>query len=302
MDAIEAEASDMTGKEVREIAAKEAEAAAEADVTLTEPTGDDKKKVNPYIVFVGQLTFATTVDELLTHIRTTLHENPKIAGDCTIRLLTDERKKSKGMGFIQTSTPEHMYELLALHKTTLNGRRINVERTAGGGKNNDKRKIKLKQYKENQSNHMNETIGRILKEFYDSGDIKEGELDDGVVGLCGRHTTATVSQSLKEYVDMRGGRDKAGTLDNPSAYLTSIITRVSVEGVEASELERKKARESDKQKKQGGGGRGGGGRGGGGGGGRGGGGERSSPRKPPVVVAAKPPVDTGGIKLTMPAF
>ena len=293
--------------------------------------GDARRKVNPYIVFVGQLDFKTTREALLAHIKSAL-EDPKIAGTCTVRLLTDgqgDKKRSKGMGFVQTTTPENLYELLKLHKTTLEGRRINVERTAGGSKDNDKRKQKLAQYKENQTKLMGDTIGKIIQEFRESGDLKEGELDDGVVGLMGRHTTATVQQSLTEYVDMRGDEK----LDNPSAYLTSIITRVSVEGVDASERERKKAREADRKnkveekergggdrrkKREGGGGGGGGGDGGrkkggeesgGGGGGGGGGGEvevkltlpgSSSAPTMKGVQMTNVPSTSGDIKLSLP--
>jgi RNA recognition motif-containing protein len=322
MEALAAEAAAVDVTEYRSAAKKEAEeaaAAAELEAAAlaarggrAEDKGDDKKKVNPYIVFVGQLDFKTTKDALLKHMRATL-ENPKIVDDCTVRLLTDEKtKRSRGMGFIQTSTPENMYELLKLHKTTVEGRRINVERTTGGGKNNDKRKDKLKGFREEQSKLMSETIAKILKEFQDRGEIEEGELDEGVIGLCGRHTAATVQQSLKEYVDMRGG-DK---LTNPSAYLTAIITRVSVDGVEASEKDRANARENDKNKKKNGGG--GGAKRSRGGNGDHGDGKRPrndkpvqqrSQDRPPMRAAAMPaeaptraaPIDTGGIKLTMPA-
>ena len=189
---------------------------------------------NPLIVFVGQLSFETTKENLLEHIKKECGN--KAAKDVTIRILTgkDPPHKSRGMAFVEATDPELLYELLKLHHTTLNGRRMNVERSAGGGKGSSRRAEKLKSYRDDQTALIDERVGRILKEYADSGQLEEGELDEGVINLCKRHSANTVQQALTEYVESRGEN-----LNNPSSYLTSIIGRVAQEGIEKSEEDRK---------------------------------------------------------------
>lgn len=90
----------------------------------------------PYIVFVGQLAYTTTKEALRKHIQTELSSEFEITPETVkIRLLTDAKtKKSRGMAFVELSNPELMYGCLRLHHTLLDGRRLNVERSAGGRK------------------------------------------------------------------------------------------------------------------------------------------------------------------------
>jgi hypothetical protein len=96
--------------------------------------GEEKRQRNPYIVFFGQLSFDTTKESLFQHIRDEMHKEHKITPETVhIRLLTDAKtKKSRGMAFVELSDPETMYSCLKLHHTMLDGRRMNVERSAGG--------------------------------------------------------------------------------------------------------------------------------------------------------------------------
>eukprot|EP00594_Rhizosolenia_setigera_P003678 CAMPEP_0178952404 /NCGR_PEP_ID=MMETSP0789-20121207/7800_1 /TAXON_ID=3005 /ORGANISM="Rhizosolenia setigera, Strain CCMP 1694" /LENGTH=133 /DNA_ID=CAMNT_0020633459 /DNA_START=1 /DNA_END=398 /DNA_ORIENTATION=- len=130
------------------------------------------------------------------------------------------------MAFIETDTPELLYECLKLHHTTLDGRRINVERSSGGGKNESRRE-KINQYRKEQNDYISDTVDKIISEYKANGSIAEGELDEGVILLCKRHSASTIETALAQYVESRGD-----TVDNPSAYLTSIICRVREEGVE----------------------------------------------------------------------
>ncbi|GMI16230.1 hypothetical protein TrLO_g2386 [Triparma laevis f. longispina] len=213
--------------------------------TVEEDKGDDRKKVNPYIVFVGQLNFKTTEKDLSEHVKKNVSK--EVAKTVKIRILTDkESKKSKGMGFIETTTPENLFELLALHHTNLDGRRINVERSAGKGGGKEKRQDKIKSFRKEQKEKMVETVEKVFKEYQERGEIKEGELDDLVKEVCSRHSVVVVDQSLKEYVEMRGDG-----LENPSAYLNSIVSRVASEGVDRSEMERQKMRRLEKEGKGG---------------------------------------------------
>ena len=80
----------------------------------------------PYIVFVGQMSYATTADGLFDHFHATLGSDVISREKTKIRLLTDAKtKKSRGMAFVEVDSPEAMYECLRMHLTHLDGRRIN---------------------------------------------------------------------------------------------------------------------------------------------------------------------------------
>ena len=195
------------------------------NATWSSPAASHTKK-DPYIVFVGQLSYDTTAESLQKHflegIEEKVHKN-----DLQIRLLTDPKtKKSRGMAFIQVSTPEIQFACLKLHQTFLDGRRINVERTTGGRKGSSARQAKLEQFRTQQNEYMSNVVETMLSEFRDRGEIREGELDEGVVGLCARHSAQLVQAALERYVESNG-RDK----DNPSAYLSFLLTKLSQEGV-----------------------------------------------------------------------
>lgn len=227
------------------------------------------KKI-PYIVFVGQLSFSTTVDMLYEHFETNLGKEVITKETTKIRLLTDAKtKKSRGMAFVELSTPEAMYECLKLHLTHLDGRRLNVERTTGGGK--AAKKSKISSFRESQSAYISQTVDQILSDHMKNGDIMEGELDDGVIALCKRHSAQVVEHALKEYAEEKKvrrerkeelGEKEEEEMRNPSAFLTHMLGRIAEEGFESSNLS---------GSKRGGGGEGGrsGGRGRGGGPGRG---------------------------------
>jgi len=183
---------------------------------------DSKKKTNPYVLFVGQMAYTTTAPGLLEHFQKGLGNT---SGCLKVRLLTDPKKnnRSKGMAFIEANDPEILFECLKLHHTTLDGRRINVERTTGGGSN--KRKEKIQKFRKEQQEYMAETVDKIIADYREKGALDEGELDTGVIELSKRHSCAVVEQALEEYVEAKGNR-----MDNPSAYLTHIITRIAQEG------------------------------------------------------------------------
>jgi RNA recognition motif-containing protein len=237
------------------IAAEEAGCSAEELVHLYEehvreqdaaakskPSDDDTKskpRRNPYIVFVGQLSYSTTRDSLFSHIKNELGGDHKVTEETIqIRLLTDTKtKKSRGMAFVETMDPELLYALLKLHHTPLEGRRINVERSAGGKASSETRRSKLQQLRKEQENHMAETVDKMLSHYISSGEMQENELDDGVIALCKRHSAAVVEAALVEYTETEG-RDK----DNPSAYLTFIIGKFATEGIHDRTADKKESK------------------------------------------------------------
>lgn len=262
--------------------------------TTASSSADDQEggKKIPYIVFVGQLSYTTTSDMLFEHFQTNLGSEVITKETTKIRLLIDSKtKKSRGMAFVELSTPENMYECLKLHLTHLDGRRINVERTSGGGK--AAKKTKITSFRESQSSYISQTVDQILSDHIQNGDIVEGELDEGVIALCKRHSAQVVEHALKEYAEEKrvrkerkeelGGKEEE-EMRNPSAFLTHMIGRIAEEGFESSNL-------SGSRK----GGNGRGGRGGRGGGpGRGSGGSGRHDRK---VASGNSVLEEGGVDM-----
>ncbi|KAH8047463.1 hypothetical protein JL722_13092 [Aureococcus anophagefferens] len=147
----------------------------------------------PLVAFVGQLGFSVTAERLKAFFT-----SQDVPGTLKVRLLTDAKTgKSRGMAFVQCETAEALYACVALHHAQIDGRRINVE----------------------------ETVDRVLEEFVASGQLRRDEVDDGVRRLLQRRSGRVAHAALTEYASLVG-RDK---FENPAAYLTKIICRVSQE-------------------------------------------------------------------------
>jgi RNA recognition motif-containing protein len=240
----EAIAAEEAGCSAEELMQLYEEHGREQDAVAKSKTSDDngqsKSRRNPYIVFVGQLSYSTTRDGLFNHIKNELGGDYEVTEETIqIRLLTDAKtKKSRGMAFVETTDPELLYALLKLHHTPLEGRRINVEQSAGGKASSETRKSKLAQLRKEQENHMAETVDKMLSNYLSSGEMQEKEIDDGVIALCKRHSAAVVEAALVEYMET-DGRDK----DNPSAYLTFIIGKMATEGIHDRTADKKESKD-----------------------------------------------------------
>ncbi|KAL5519242.1 hypothetical protein ACEPAH_925 [Sanghuangporus vaninii] len=111
--------------------------------------GDAKssKHKTRYILFIGNLKYTTTKEAIQAHFA---HIDPPP----TIRLLTPKPSstkskssattKSKGCAFLEFTSHASLQHALKLHHSTLDGRQINVELTAGGGGKSSTRLEKLK--------------------------------------------------------------------------------------------------------------------------------------------------------------
>lgn len=101
--------------------------------------GSNKEESNgpKFILFVGNLPFKTTEDDIKAHFKNCM--------PTSIRL-----RNEKGCAFIEFKNDDPMQSkrlmdvALRLHKSTLGGRKINVELTAGGGGNSQERIEKIK--------------------------------------------------------------------------------------------------------------------------------------------------------------
>lgn len=227
-EAIATEKTDMTPEALLEWWDKESQKTSGGNKNKKTKQSKEKNH-DPYIAFIGQLSFDTTSEQLLEHIRSQLQNDfPKVRKHTIkIRMLTDSKtKKSRGMAFCEVDDPELLYGLLKLHQTFLKGRRINVERSAGGNKNSTKRQGIIKQYRKEQDEYFAEVMDSILGEYKKTGELREDELDEGVIALCKRHSGPVVRAAVAKYIE-GSGRD----MDNPSAYLTFLITKFAEEGV-----------------------------------------------------------------------
>ena len=223
---------------------------------------------NPYILFIGQIPYTTTADDIYKHFQKYIGKKEITKETMSIRIPLDKEKNEKikkaseenkqqeiapeiddygaeelfdyeqsqssedannktmcrGFAFAEFKDPELMYECLKLHHTALNGRRINVSRGAGGGKEARKEKHKLR--RKEQDEYISSTVDKIIKDYVDRGELQEGELDEGAVLLCKRRSAAIVEAALSEYIEQRRDRD----LENPSSFFTRIICDVTEEG------------------------------------------------------------------------
>jgi hypothetical protein len=202
-----------------------------SDVKINQSRKASKRKKNPLIVFIGQLSYDTSAEMIVDHFFNELRKEVKDLRRTMIkvRLRTDPKTgKSLGTAFleiVETENPLVLYSCLKLHQTFLHGRRINVERSSGGGA--PKKEEKLRSFREEQSLHMKATVQKILDKYYsETKEIQPSELDEGVIGLCIRHCATVVQAALEKYVETNG-RDK----DNPSAYLSFLLTQLSTEGI-----------------------------------------------------------------------
>lgn len=189
----EAKENEKKRKIEEEIAAKE-EASRKAEEEANAPPkkkrktrrgkkgkGSNKENDNSgprFILFIGNLPFKITEDEINTHF--------KNCKPTSIRLRTD-----KGCAFVEykNEDPKESKRLmdiaLRLHKSLLGGRKINVELTAGGGGNSKDRveKIKAKNEKLEQERLTRLQVEKDKKAKADAEKAKangETATEDGV--------------------------------------------------------------------------------------------------------------------------
>jgi hypothetical protein len=145
-----------------------------------EESKGNRRSRDPLIAFVGQLSYETTIDDLFGHIHSLLGDDYPVSKEMVkIRILTDAKtQRSRGMAFVEITNgdPEFLYALLTLHQTMLKGRRINIERSAGGKKHSEARKTKLDHYRKEQQSHFAEVVEKIFSEYKKTGELRENEL------------------------------------------------------------------------------------------------------------------------------
>ena len=197
--------------------AKERRLAKRAAARAESPAAPTKRA--PLVAFVGQLHYSTTKERIESFFR-----SQGVEGSLKVRLLTDAKtKRSRGMAFVECETAEALYACVACHHAHLDGRRVNVEKSAGGGKAT--KKDKLKRHRERQDAKIEESIERVIGEFVSQGRIEERVFDEGVRKLLQRRSGRVANMALEEFASLEGRE----AFDNPAAYLTKIVCRISAE-------------------------------------------------------------------------
>ena len=114
---------------------------------------EEGKGENKYIIFVGNMSFQSTTEEIAKHFSSHCKETPSVRlltkrGDPTkLANLPKSKQKSiakgkaadpsapvsKGCAFVEFKSASALQKALQFHHTQFQGRNINVELTAGGG-------------------------------------------------------------------------------------------------------------------------------------------------------------------------
>eukprot|EP00750_Incisomonas_marina_P017580 INCI2247.1.p1 GENE.INCI2247.1~~INCI2247.1.p1 ORF type:complete len:448 (+),score=117.29 INCI2247.1:464-1807(+) len=180
------------------------------------------KKWDRHIVFVGQLPFSATEEQIREHFAKQGVEIDRV------RMLTDKRTgKFRGTCFLDLPNNRMQSVALRLHHSEFGDgaarRCINVERTCGGGGKSSTRLTKLEEMRAVQGEKvLSETKAIIAKVVDESGNAtaKACQLDDKVVqSLC--TFPRTIAQQIVE--------DFVATVDekvkNPNAWLMGTLKR-----------------------------------------------------------------------------
>ncbi|KAJ7751251.1 hypothetical protein DFH07DRAFT_530790 [Mycena maculata] len=116
-----------------------------------------------FILFVGNLKYTTTAEAIKAHFAAC--DPPP-----TVRLRTPKPSmpgkpvnKSKGCAFVEFSHRNALQQGLKLHQSELEGRRINVELTVGGGGKSDVRLTKLKERNKGLFDQRKDRIEKLAK-------------------------------------------------------------------------------------------------------------------------------------------
>ncbi|KAJ7361501.1 hypothetical protein DFH08DRAFT_844391 [Mycena albidolilacea] len=116
-----------------------------------------------FILFVGNLKYTTTAEAIKAHFAAC--DPPP-----TVRLRTPKPSasgkpvnKSKGCAFVEFTHRNALQQGLKLHQSELEGRRINVELTVGGGGKSDSRLDKLKERNKGLFEQRKDHIEKLAK-------------------------------------------------------------------------------------------------------------------------------------------
>ncbi|KAL1524287.1 hypothetical protein AB1Y20_019190 [Prymnesium parvum] len=185
-------------------------------------------------VFVGQLPYSASEADVRRHFKACAAD-----GEVRVRLLTKRAEQgggSRGMAFVELSSEAAVHTALRLHHSVMAGRRINVERTVGGGGASGERKQKLDELREKQGKQMVLTVKEMCDSILPAAEGEEegedeaegghfacvtrADIDERVLEFLCTVPTSLAEESLREIkaLDMNGVR-------NRSAYVMGVLKR-----------------------------------------------------------------------------
>lgn len=203
---------------------KRAKAPADAAASASTEARPGREKIH-CTLFVGQIPYQATVDELKEHFTAVCD------GTVQVRLRTFPDGVSRGTAFVELETESDVHSALRLHHSSMHGRRINVERTVGGGGNkSDTRKDKLRDLRERQGAQLLKSV----KEMVDSHlpEATEGnagiqvgatraDVDDRVMDFLATVAPAVAEAALQECTTLN-----FASVHNRSSYLMGVLKRL----------------------------------------------------------------------------
>jgi|TARA_B100000524_G_scaffold340560_3_gene233811 RNA recognition motif-containing protein len=143
-------------------------------------------------LFIGQLPYQASAKDIEKHF-----SQAACGGAVKVRLLTKrDSNASKGMAFVEMGSEAAVHSALRLHHSCIFGRRINVERTVGGGGNDEARKQKLQSLRECQGKQMLKSARELVERILPAGGEAGEDADDEVPGA----TLDDVDDRLLEFV------------------------------------------------------------------------------------------------------
>lgn len=191
-------------------------------------------------LFVGQLPYTASAADVRRHFKTN-----GVTGGVQVRLRTERDGKSKGTAFVEFDSESDVHTALRLHHSVMSGRRINVERTVGGGgANADKRKEKLSNLRERQGHQMQQTVDVLIKTVLPTADagraaeeqhlnsrdeadeddyafpVTQADVDERVRDFLTTIPTQLAEDALREAKALH-----MGGIRNRAAYLMGVLKR-----------------------------------------------------------------------------
>jgi hypothetical protein len=143
----------------------------------------------PYVVFIGQLSFSASEQDVESHLRT-----HGVEGNISVRLLKKtDSGESRGMAFVELEGARELHKCIALHHSRLQGRVINVEKSCGG-KNKSARAEKIEEKRREQMNKVHESVDKVLLEFHEKGVVDINTIGGEFKDKIHRYTPGFVAE------------------------------------------------------------------------------------------------------------
>jgi len=163
-----------------------------AKITAPPSQSSTGNRSSRYILFVGNLRYTTTKECIEDHFS-------KCDPPPSVRLVAPKgSQKSKGCAFVEFTHPNALQQGLKLHHSTLEGRKLNVELTVGGGGKGVDRLNRLRERNKSLNDQRN----------------KQRSRSTGVIGDTSKGQTAPSRLSLTSGMDTAPENKKTWSADD----------------------------------------------------------------------------------------